>query len=81
MISDFEGFLYPRSYPLHYFLILILKKEPVFSLFNVEGLTRALSNWNTILQTGMLEEYIEDHIISNHVTSICNLHFIYTDAV
>jgi len=28
--------------------------------------------WNTILQTGMLEEYTEDHIISNHVTSICN---------
>ena len=27
---------YTRSYPLHYFLILILEKEPVFSLFNVE---------------------------------------------
>ena len=27
---------YTRSYPLHYFLILILEKEPVFFLFNVE---------------------------------------------
>ena len=27
---------YTRSYPLHYFLILILEEEPVFSLFNVE---------------------------------------------
>ena len=27
---------YTRSYPLHYFLILILEKEPVFSLSNVE---------------------------------------------
>ena len=30
MTSNFEGFLYQRSYPLHYFLILILEKEPVF---------------------------------------------------
>ena len=27
---------YTRYYPLHYFLILFLEKEPVFSLFNVE---------------------------------------------
>ena len=27
---------YTRSYPLHYILNLILEKEPVFSLFNVE---------------------------------------------
>ena len=27
---------YPRFYPLHYFPILILEKEPVFSLLSVE---------------------------------------------
>ena len=48
---------YTRSYPLHYFLILILKKEPVFPFsmlsakqgnywyhfYNVFGMTRSLS--------------------------------------
>ena len=48
---------YTRSYPLHYFLILIRKKEPVFSfsmlsakqgnywyhLYNVFGMTRSLT--------------------------------------
>ena len=44
---------YTRSYPLHYFLILILENEPVFSLFNVVlnwyhfynvfGMTRSLA--------------------------------------
>ena len=36
MTPDFDKDFYTRSYPLHYFLILILGKEPVFSLFNVE---------------------------------------------
>mgnify|MGYP000163888099 CR=1 FL=1 len=52
-ISDF----YTRSYPLHYFLILILKNEPVFPFsmlsakqgnywyhfYNVLGMTRSLT--------------------------------------
>ena len=30
MTSDFEGIYIPDLFPLHYFLILILEKEPVF---------------------------------------------------
>ena len=56
MTSEFEGFL-SRSYPLHYFLILILEKEPVFPFsmlsakqvnywyhfYNVFGMMRSLT--------------------------------------
>ena len=50
-----RGIFYIRSYPLHYFLILILEKEPVFLMFsakqgnywyhsyNVFGMTRSLT--------------------------------------
>ena len=37
---------YTKSYPLHYFLILILEKEPVFHwyhFYNVFGMTRSLT--------------------------------------
>jgi len=30
MTANFERIFYPRFYPLHYFLILVLEKEPVF---------------------------------------------------
>ena len=36
MTSDFEGFSIPDFIHYIYFPILILEKEPVFSLFNVE---------------------------------------------
>ena len=42
---------YTRSYPLHYFLILILEKEPEFSIFNVECQTR---NTGTIVITSLV---------------------------
>ena len=57
MTSDFERIFYTRSYPLHYFLILFLEKEPVFPFsmlsakqvnylyhfHNVFGMTRSLT--------------------------------------
>jgi len=36
MTSDFEGFLYQIFFHYIYFLILILEKEPLFSLLNVQ---------------------------------------------
>ena len=62
MTSDF----YTRSYPLHYFLILILEKEPVFPFsmliakqgnswyhfYNVFGMTRSLTgDWIRTFRT------------------------------
>ena len=42
MISDFEEFSIPDVIHYIYFPILILEKEPVFSLLNVEYQTREL---------------------------------------
>ena len=42
MTSNFEGFSIPDFIHYIYFPILILEKEPVFSLFNVECQTREL---------------------------------------
>ena len=42
MTSDFEEFSIPDFIHYIYFPILILEKEPVFSLLNVQCLTRAL---------------------------------------
>ena len=42
MTSDFEGFSIPDFIHYIYFPILILEKEPVFSILNVQCSTRAL---------------------------------------
>jgi len=42
MTSDFEGFSIPDFIHHIYFPILILEKEPVFSILNVQCYTRAL---------------------------------------
>ena len=42
MTSDFEGFPIPDCIHYIYFPILILEKEPVFSLLNVQCYRRAL---------------------------------------
>ena len=42
MTSNFEGFSIPNFIHYIYFPMLIIKKEPVFSLLNVQCLTRAL---------------------------------------